>query len=104
MGHNMPKMIFIYDEPTDRRRFDKAHEKVFAWTKSTPGVVGASYRKVVEAQNAGTYAPYLVVEIDYESMEHIQRAFELAKDPEALEDAKILRTYLPRSRTVLVTE
>ncbi|MFC3883355.1 EthD family reductase [Bacillus songklensis] len=100
----MAKIMIMYPIPTNKEQFDKLYfEEHVPLTKQLKGVTNTFVNKVV--QNVNPNQPfYLIVELEFESLDELLHTTATPEWEKIGEDAKRLTPYLPEPPAVCICD
>jgi uncharacterized protein (TIGR02118 family) len=96
----MAQLLVLYNQPADPAAFDRYYfETHIPIAKKIAGVRSLTVNSTKPATMAGTLSPYLIAEIEFESMEALQAAM---ASPEGRATEADLANFAQAGVTVLV--
>jgi uncharacterized protein (TIGR02118 family) len=98
------KMVIMYEEPTDKEKFDQHYFDVHVpLGRKIPNVIKDSVHRVVDSQNTNLNF-YLMTILEFENMEKLQEAFASPEAKQAEEDGPNLFKYLEKPPIITIIE
>jgi uncharacterized protein (TIGR02118 family) len=83
----MAKLLVLYNEPADAAAFDRHYfETHVPIANKIPGVRSYTVSAAKPAMVAGTVAPHLIAELEFDSLEALQAAMDSPEGKAAAED------------------
>ena len=100
----MAKMVTMYEEPTDKEKFDQHYFNVHVpLGRKIPNIIKDSVHRVVDSQN--TYLNfYLMTILEFENIEKLQEAFASPEAKQAEKDGPNLFKYLEKPPIITIIE
>lgn len=100
----MAKMIIMYEEPKDKEGFERHYFEVHVpLGRKIPNIKSETIQRVVTTQNTSLNL-YLIVELEFENMEALTKAFTSAEARAAEEDGPQLFKYLHKPPIITIVE
>jgi uncharacterized protein (TIGR02118 family) len=98
----MARLIVLYNQPADPAAFDRYYfETHVPIAKKIPGLRTYTVSAGIPTMVAGNVSPYLIAELDFDTMEALQAAM---ASPEGQAAAADLPKFSPSGVTLLVFE
>ncbi len=100
----MAKFMVLYQQPKDKEKFDDYYQNIhMPLVQQMPNIKKAAVQHVVSTQNTDA-GYYIIAELEFETLEILQAAFETPEGKNVQEDGRNLAPFLNQPPTVLITK
>ena len=100
----MAKMVIMYEEPKDKKKFDEHYFNVHVpLGRNIPNIIKDSVHRVVGSQNTHLNL-YLITILEFENMEKLQEAFASPEAKLAEEDGQNFFQYLEKPPIISIID
>jgi uncharacterized protein (TIGR02118 family) len=100
----MAKLLVVYDQPTNKEGFDGHYYSThIPLAEKLPSIKSVEANRVLGVQNS-ELNPYLVVQLDFENIEELNKNLSSPQGQELTADVKNLLEFLPKPPAILIVD
>jgi uncharacterized protein (TIGR02118 family) len=102
--NEMAKLLVVYDQPTNREGFDGHYFGThIPLAEKLPDIKSVQANRVLGVQNS-ELNPYLVVQLEFENAEELNRNLASRQGQELTADVKNLLKFLPKPPAIIIVD